>query len=75
MQIDTLSWQEGAEPVRWVSETGMEYNMEPSDSRTARGTTITLYIADDSKEFLEAYRLREILNKYCSFLPVGNLFR
>ena len=70
VQIDTLSWQEGAEPVRWVSETGMEYNMEPSDSRTARGTTITLYIADDSKEFLEAYRLREILNKYCSFLPV-----
>lgn len=70
VQIDTLSWQEGAEPVRWISETGMEYSMEPSDSRTTRGTTITLYIDDDSKEFLESYRLREILNKYCSFLPV-----
>ena len=74
VQIDTLSWQEGAEPVRWVSETGMEYSMEPSDSRTTRGTTVTLYIDDDSKEFLEAYRLREILNKYCSFLPVEIYF-
>ena len=48
--------------------------MEPSDSRRQRGTTITLYIADDSKEFLEGYRLREILNKYCSFLPVEIYF-
>ncbi|MFY9177172.1 MAG: molecular chaperone HtpG [Caldicoprobacterales bacterium] len=70
VQIDTLSWQQGAEPVRWISETGMDYSMEPSDSRTSRGTTITLYISEDSKEFLEVYRLREILNKYCSFLPV-----
>ena len=74
VQIDTLSWQEGADPVRWISETGMEYSMEPSDSRTTRGTTVTLYISDDSKEFLEAYRLREILNKYCSFLPVEIYF-
>ncbi|MGB3926947.1 MAG: molecular chaperone HtpG [Caldicoprobacterales bacterium] len=70
VQIDTLSWQQGAEPVRWISETGMDYSMEPSGSRTSRGTTITLYISEDSKEFLEVYRLREILNKYCSFLPV-----
>ena len=74
VQIDTLSWKDEAEPVRWVSETGVEYDMEPSDSRTKRGTTITLYIADDSKEFLEGYRLREILNKYCSFLPVEIYF-
>ena len=74
VQIDTLSWQDEAEPVRWVSETGIEYSMEPSDSRRQRGTTITLYIADDSKEFLEGYRLREILNKYCSFLPVEIYF-
>ncbi len=74
VQIDTLSWQEGAEPVRWVSKTGMEYSMEPSDSRTSRGTTITLHIAEDSKEFLESYRINEILNKYCRFLPVEIYF-
>ncbi|NLJ41134.1 MAG: molecular chaperone HtpG [Clostridiales bacterium] len=74
VEIDTLSWQEGAEPVRWISETGMEYQMEASDSRTQRGTTITLHIGEDSKEFLEGYRLREILNKYCSFLPVEIYF-
>lgn len=74
VEIDTLSWQEGAEPVRWVSETGMDYSMEPSDTRTKRGTTITLHIAEDSKEFLEPYRLRGILNKYCSFLPVEIYF-
>ena len=75
VQIDTLSWEEGAEPVRWTSETGMDYTMEVSDSRTQRGTTITLHISEDSKEFLEGYRLREILNKYCSFLPVEIYFR
>jgi molecular chaperone HtpG len=75
VQIDTLSWEDGAEPVRWISETGMDYTMEVSDSRTQRGTTITLHISEDSKEFLEGYRLREILNKYCSFLPVEIYFR
>lgn len=74
VQIDTLSWEEGAEAVRWTSETGLDYSMEVSDSRTQRGTTITLHISEDSKEFLEGYRLREILNKYCSFLPVEIYF-
>lgn len=74
VEIDTLSWTEGAEAMRWISETGLDYSMEPSDSRTTRGTTITLYIADDSKEFLEGYKLREILNKYCAFLPVEIYF-
>lgn len=74
VEIDTLSWQEGAEAVRWTSETGIDYTMEASDSRTQRGTTINLHIAEDSQEFLEGYRLRGILNKYCNFLPVEIYF-
>ena len=70
VQIDTLSFQKGAEPVRWVSEGGTEFEISESDSRTTRGTTITLYLAEDSEEFLEEYALREVISKYCSFLPV-----
>ncbi len=68
VQIDTLSYQKGAEPVRWISSTGTEYEMEKSD-RDEVGTTVTLYIAEDSAEFLEFYKVREVLNKYFSFLP------
>jgi len=68
VQIDTLSWQEGAEAVRWISSGGAEFEMDNSD-RTERGTTVTLYISEDSTEFLEEYKLREILRKYCSFIP------
>jgi len=68
VQIDTLSYQEGAEAVRWICSGGAEYKMEPSD-RKERGTTVTLYIAEDSEEFLSEYRLRQILEKYCYFLP------
>jgi molecular chaperone HtpG len=67
VQIDTLSYQKGAEAVRWVSSTGTEYKMEKSD-RDEVGTTITLFIAEDSVEFLEVYKVREVLNKYFSFL-------
>ena len=67
--IDTLSWQPGAEAVRWVSDDGMQYEMEPSD-RTERGTTITLTISQEEHEFLHAFRLRETLEKYCAFMPV-----
>ena len=67
--IDTKSWQEGAEAVRWVSEDGMSYDMEPSD-RTERGTCITLYLNEDEKEFLEKYTVRSTLEKYCAFMPV-----
>lgn len=67
VQIDTLSYQKGAEPVRWVSKVGTEYTMEKSDKNEI-GTTITLSIAEDSVEFLETYKVREILNKYFSFL-------
>ncbi|MCC0654113.1 MULTISPECIES: molecular chaperone HtpG [unclassified Clostridioides] len=70
VQIDTLSYMEGATPVRWISEGGTEYEISESDSRHDRGTTITLFIDDDSKEFLDEFTVRGIINKYCSFLPV-----
>lgn len=70
VQIDTLSYMEGATPVRWVSEGGTEYEISESDSRHDRGTTITLFIDDDSKEFLDEFTVRGVISKYCSFLPV-----
>lgn len=70
VQIDTLSYKENATPVRWVSEDGLEFELTQSDNRETRGTTITLLLADDSKEFLEEYTVRNIIDKYCSFLPV-----
>lgn len=71
VQIDTLSYKENATPVRWVSEDGLEFELTQSDSRNTRGTTITLFLADDSKEFLEEYTVRSVIDKYCSFLPVN----
>ena len=68
VQIDTLSCQEGAQAVRWVSEGNTEYEMDASD-RAEIGTTVTLYMADDSKEFTEKFKMREILKKYFAFLP------
>ncbi|MCC0627671.1 MULTISPECIES: molecular chaperone HtpG [unclassified Clostridioides] len=70
VQIDTLSYTEGATPVRWISEGGTEYEISESDTRNDRGTTITLFIDDDSKEFLDEFTVRGIIDKYCSFLPV-----
>ena len=70
VEIDTLSFKEGAEAVRWISEGTTEYEITPSDTRTTRGTTITLFLAEDSEEFLDEYHVRSIINKYCSFLPV-----
>ena len=70
VQIDTLSYKENATQVRWVSEDGLEFELTQSDNRETRGTTITLFLADDSKEFLEEYTVRNIIDKYCSFLPV-----
>jgi molecular chaperone HtpG len=68
VQIDTLSFIKDEEPVRWVSSGGTEYEMDRSD-RTQRGTTVTLYISDDSNEYLDEYKMREVLVKYFSFLP------
>ena len=68
VQIDTLSFQEGEAAVRWTSSGGTEFEMDDSD-RTGRGTTVTLYLSEDSLEFLDDYKMREVLEKYCSFLP------
>ena len=65
--IDTLSGTEGATPVRWVSEDGMGYTMEEG-TRTERGTCITLHLNEDAEEFLEEYRLHEVLHRYCGFM-------
>ena len=68
VEIDSLSYREGAKAAKWVCDGTMEYDMSDGE-RTQRGTTITLNIAEDSTEFLEEYKIREILHKYCSFLP------
>ncbi len=67
--IDTLSWKEGATPVRWESEGGINFEMSDGDKKEI-GTTITLYLSEDSLEFANEYRVREVLTKYCSFMPV-----
>ena len=67
--IDTKSYLEGEPAVRWISEDGMEYDMESSD-RTARGTSITLYLNDEDKEFANLWTLRATLEKHCQFMPV-----
>lgn len=71
--IDTLSWVEGASPVHWESEGGLEFEMGEGE-KTDRGTTITLYLNDESYEFSNEYRAREVIQKYCSFMPVEIYF-
>lgn len=68
VEIDSLSYQDGAKAAKWVCDGSMEYDMTDGE-RTERGTTITLNIAEDSEEFLEEHTIRRILHKYCSFLP------
>ena len=70
VEIDTLSFIEGAKPIRWQSADGMQFEITEDGTRTERGTTITLTLAEDSEEFLDEYHLRSIIKKYCSFLPV-----
>ena len=69
VHIDTLSYKEGAKPVHWVSEGGTEYEMEEGDKEKV-GSEITLFLNEDSVEFSNEYRIREVLEKYCSFMPV-----
>ena len=69
VEINSLSYREGATAAKWVCDGSMEFDMSAGE-RDERGTTITLNIADDSTEFLEEFKIREILRKYCSFLPV-----
>jgi len=67
--IDTLSWKEGSKAVRWECEGDPEYTMSDSDKQD-RGTTITLYLDDESKEFAQEHKISELLHKYCKFMPV-----
>ncbi len=69
VNIDTLSFQEGAKPVHWECDGSTEYDMGEGD-RTQTGTEITLYLNEDCHEFSNVYRVREVLEKYCSFMPV-----
>ena len=67
VEIETLSCEEGAEPVSWVSADGMDYEISEG-SRTAHGTDIILHITEDEKEFLDTWRVREVLNRYCGYM-------
>ena len=69
VRIRSLSYKDGAEAVEWMCDGSPEYTMEPTD-KTDRGTEITLFIDDDSTEFLEQVRINTLLKKYCRFLPV-----
>ena len=69
VEIDSLSYQEGAESVNWASDGGSEYTIKEG-TRNSRGTTVTLHVSDTEKEFLQEYRIRELLRKYCAFMPV-----
>jgi len=69
VEIDTLSYKNDSEAVHWVSDGGTDFEITPG-SKVERGTTITLHISDDNKKLLETSEIRNILTKYCSFLPI-----
>lgn len=69
VHIDTLSYKEGAEPVHWECDGGTEFSMT-AGGRTSVGTEITLFLNEESLEFANEYRAREVISKYCSFMPV-----
>jgi molecular chaperone HtpG len=69
VQIDSLSYKEGAEAVKWICDGGIEFEMGPSD-RAERGTTVTLFVNENCEDYLQEYKLRSVLTKYCSFVPV-----
>ena len=68
VHIDTLSYQDGATPVHWECDGGTEFDMKDG-SKTTVGTEITLFLNEDCLEFANEYRAREVLTKYCSFMP------
>ena len=69
VHIDTLSYKEGAQPVHWECDGGTEFDMKDGIKDTV-GTTITLFLNEDCLEFANEYRAREVIEKYCSFMPV-----
>ena len=70
VEIDTLSYKDGAKAVHWDCDGGTTYEMNDSDKNTV-GTEITLYLNEDSVEFCNEYRAREVIEKYCSFMPIS----
>ena len=71
--IETLSWKDGSKAVKWSCDGSPEYEMEEC-AKEDRGTVITLYIAEDEKEFAEKKRIESLLGKYCKFMPVPVIF-
>ncbi|MBQ6554884.1 MAG: molecular chaperone HtpG [Firmicutes bacterium] len=73
VEIESLSYKEGEKPAHWSCDGGVEYEMDEG-TRTERGTDIILHIGEDSKDFLDKWKLKEILEKYCYFMPVEIFF-
>ena len=71
--IETLSWKEGAKAVKWTCDGSPAYEMEECPKED-RGTTVTLYLDDDSSEFASKTKIRQLLDKYCKFMPVPVIF-
>ncbi|MFQ3616038.1 MAG: molecular chaperone HtpG [Cyanobacteriota bacterium] len=69
VRIDTLSYKDGSQPVRWDCDGSTEFQLSESD-RTTRGTTVTLTLQEEEEEYLEAARIRQLVRKYCDFMPV-----
>ncbi len=68
VEIQTLSYQKDAQPVHWVSDGSSTYEISDGD-RTSKGTSVIMHISEDGKEFLDAVKIREVLRKYCKFMP------
>ena len=68
VEIQTLSYQKNAQPVHWVSDGSSTYEISDGN-RTEKGTSVIMHISEDGKEFLDEYKLKEILRKYCKFMP------
>ena len=68
VEIDTLSYKEGATPVHWTCDGGTDYELTDG-TKTTIGTQITLHLNEDCLEFANEYRAREVIEKYCSFMP------
>jgi len=73
VMIDSLSYKDGAVASKWVCDGGIEFEMDDSDYNE-RGTVVTLYISEDAKEFLSPFKIKEVLAKYCYFMPVEIYF-
>ena len=74
VEIVTRSYKEGSKTMHWTCDGSPEYTMEEASTERSRGTDVILHLSEDSKEFADKARIREILKKYCSFLPVPIAF-